>query len=194
MHDQSTGPAGGPHTPVTLAMRQAGEEAAKKAGDRKQQDAGSAHAAESRSETLQKLDRSAPVPPPSGTTDAADATTPEPASSSAKAKGSESAAASTSSVEGDGLDVPRGPVVKHRGSNVSSASAEEIRSVERSLAITEEDEPDEEGKAGRDSTGSVEAGATSRATDADAEQDLPGGRTQGQAAASAEDAGRSVAD
>lgn len=181
--------AGGPQTPVTMAMRQAGEEAARKVGERKQQDAGSGKNSAMGSETLQKLDRSAPVPPPSGTTDASSAITP-----GSKSKVAESAASSTSSVDSDALNVPKGAVLQHRGSNVSSASAEEIRSVEQSLAITEEDEPDEEEVAGNRSTGPMKASATSRATDTDEQQDLPGSRTQTQPAASAADAGQSVAD
>jgi len=196
MEEKSGRAGGGPQTPITMAMRQAGEEAARKADDRKQQDTASGKSCEIGSETLQKLDHSAPIPPPSGTTDASSAITPGSAEASAKSKsmGVESAASSTSSVNSDAMDVPKAPVLKHRGSNVSSASAEEIRSVEQSLAITEEDEPDEEVKAGCRSTGSMKASTTSRATDTDGQQDLPGSRTQTQPAASAEDAGQSVAD
>jgi len=223
MEEKSGRAGGGPQTPITMAMRQAGEEAARKADDRKQQDTASGKSCEIGSETLQKLDHSAPIPPPSGTTDASSAITPGSAEASAKTKsmgvesaasstssaitpgsaeasaksksmGVESAASSTSSVNSDAMDVPKAPVLKHRGSNVSSASAEEIRSVEQSLAITEEDEPDEEVKAGCRSTGSMKASTTSRATDTDGQQDLPGSRTQTQPAASAEDAGQSVAD
>lgn len=195
MDDKAATAGGGPGTPITIAMRQAGEEAAKKAGDRKAQNTTSSKTTAITSETLQKLDNSAPIPPPSGTVDAPIPITPEPAKSSLKLKAGESAVSSTSSVDAQGLDVPRGPTLMHRGSNVSSASAEEIRSVEQSQAITEEDEPDdEEMEAGHGSTGSFKASATSRATDADEGQRLPGSRTQVQAAASAEDAGQSVAD
>lgn len=196
MQDLSNRAGGEAQTPVTLAMRQAAEEAARKAGGGKTQnaDAGSGKAGEAGSETLRKLDHSAPVPPPSGTTEASAAIAGEPAESSSKSKAGESATSSTSSVERAALDVPKGAVVTHRGSNVSLASAEEIRSLEQSLAITEEDEPDEEVEAGHESTRSNQASATSRATDTDAQQDLPGSRTQDQPAASAADAGLSVAD
>lgn len=196
MQDLSNRAGGEAQTPVTVAMRQAAEEAARKAGGGKTQnaDAGSGKAGEAGSETLRKLDHSAPVPPPSGTTEASAAIAGEPAESSSKSKAGESATSSTSSVERAALDVQKGAVVTHRGSNVSLASAEEIRSLEQSLAITEEDEPDEEVEAGHESTRSNQASATSRATDTDAQQDLPGSRTQDQPAASAADAGLSVVD
>ena len=185
---------GGPQTPIALAMRQAGEEAAKKAGDMKLQNTATSKATGSSSETLQKLDHSASIPPPSGTREAASAIAPGRTDSGSKSKAVESAASSTSSVDVEGLDVPRGPMITHRGSNVSSASVEEIRAIEQSLAITEEDEPDEEIEEGHESTWSMKASATSRATDADERQSLPGSKTQVQPAASAEDAGQSVAD
>lgn len=194
LEDKAGKVGGGPQTPITLAMRKAGEEAARKAGDMKTQGTGSGKSIGTSSETVQKLDQSAPIPPPSGTTDASVAISPEPAEGSSTSQAVETAASSTSSVEAQGLDVPKEAVVKHRGSNVSSASAEEIRSVEQSLAITEEDESDEGAEAGHKSTESGKASATSRATDTDEQQDLPGSKTQGQPAASAKDAGQSVAD
>ena len=191
VEDKASRVGGGPQTPITLAMRRAGEEAAKKAGEMKQQNTASSQNLGFSSETLQKLDNSAPIPPPSGTTDAPEVVTPEPVHSSSKSKVVESAASSTSSIDAQGLDLPKEAVVTHRGSNVSSASAEEIRSVEQSQAITEEDEPEEETEVGHKAT---EASATSRATDTDQSQDLPGSKTQNQPAGSAEHAGLSVAD
>ncbi|KAI9873009.1 MAG: hypothetical protein M1830_000941, partial [Pleopsidium flavum] len=194
---------GGSETPITMAMRQAGEEAAKKAGSMKNSSAtpSRVEGAEVSSETLQKLDNSAPIPPPSGTTDALSFIAPETGNSSSKSKADDAAvtsestaASSTSSLQTETLDVPQGATSKHRGSNVSSASAEEIRNIEQSLAITEEDEPDEETEGIKHSSESTKATTIGRATDTDAAQDLPGSKTQTQPAASAEDAGQSVAD
>ncbi len=171
--------AGGSQTPITLAMRQAGEEAARKAGEMKQGNSAKAgnDSKSTTSEPLQKLDSSAPIPPPSGTTNAP------------------SSASSTSLVESESPEPPKGAVSKHRGSSVSVASAEEIRSIEQSLAITEEDEPDEEAVDTRKkSTESNKVTATSTVTDTDEEQNLPGSTTQTQSSASAEDAGQSVGD
>ena len=79
---------------LTAAMRQAGFEAAKKAGDAKfKARAGALQASKADSqtptpETLQKLDNSGPtgMPPPSGTTEAAEAIKPESGETSAEGK------------------------------------------------------------------------------------------------------------
>jgi len=203
MEDKPNRVGGGPGAPITMAMRQAGEEAAKKAGDMKKSNATPSRAepAEVSSETLQKLDNSAPIPPPSGTTDAPSFIAPETGNWSSKSKednipvtSESTAASSASSLQVETLDMPQAAKFKHRGSNVSSASAEEIRDIEQRMAIAEEDEPDEETGKGNKSTMSTKVNATSRATDTDAEQDLPGSKTQSQPAASAGNAEQSVAD
>ena len=189
MEDKPNRAGQGAQTPITMAMRQAGEEAARKAGGMKPKDAkpSSLERAGPTSETLRKLDNSAPIPPPSGTTDAPSSAAQEESTSS----GSKSRTPSTGI---ENMDLPKGAISKHRGSDVSFASAEEIRNIEQSLAITEEDEPEEESRAGSKSTVSSGANATSRGTDKDEEQNLPGSKTQSQPPASAEDAAQSVAD
>lgn len=81
-------------SPLTTAMRQAGFEAAKIAGDAKSKaraealQASKAQADTQNSETLQKLDNSGPtgMPPPSGTTEAGEAIKPETGNTSAEGK------------------------------------------------------------------------------------------------------------
>ena len=81
-------------SPLTMAMRQAGFEAAKKAGDAKSKARAEAlQASKSRadvlsSESLKKLDDSGPagMPPPSGTTEAREAIKPETGKTSAEGK------------------------------------------------------------------------------------------------------------
>lgn len=81
-------------SPLTMAMRQAGFEAAKKAGDAKSKARAEAlqssrvQADTLNSETLQKLDSSGPtgMPPPSGTAEAVEAMKPETGSTSAEGK------------------------------------------------------------------------------------------------------------
>ena len=82
------------YSPLTAAMRQAGFEAAKKAGDAKSKARAEALRAskdketEPSSDTLRKLDNSGPtgMPPPSGTTEAVEATKPETGITSAEGK------------------------------------------------------------------------------------------------------------
>lgn len=84
-------------SPLTTAMRQAGFEAAKKAGDAKAKARAEVlQRSKSRtdtlnSETLQKLDNSGPtgMPPPSGTTEAGEAMKPETGDTSAEGKADE---------------------------------------------------------------------------------------------------------
>ncbi|KAF6220360.1 hypothetical protein HO133_003492 [Letharia lupina] len=79
-------------SPLTTAMRQAGFEAARKAGDAKSKaraealQASKAQADTPTSETLQKLDNSSPtgMPPPSGATEAGEALKPETGNTSAE--------------------------------------------------------------------------------------------------------------
>lgn len=81
-------------SPLTTAMRQAGFEAAKKAGDAKSKARAEALQASKNkanslnSETLQKLDNSGPtgMPPPSGTTEAEEAIKPETGDTTAEGK------------------------------------------------------------------------------------------------------------
>ncbi|CAD6589332.1 MAG: hypothetical protein ASARMPREDX12_003729 [Alectoria sarmentosa] len=81
-------------SPLTTAMRQAGFEAAKKAGDAKSKaraealQASKARADTPNSEVLRKLDNSGPtgMPPPSGTTEAGEAMKPETGNTSAEGK------------------------------------------------------------------------------------------------------------
>lgn len=82
------------YSPLTTAMRQAGFEAAKKAGDAKSKARAEALQASKdkanslNSETLQKLDNSGPtgMPPPSGTTEAEEAIKPETGDTTAEGK------------------------------------------------------------------------------------------------------------
>lgn len=84
-------------SPLTAAMRQAGFEAAKKAGDAKSKaraevlQRSKAQADTLNSGTLQKLDNSGPtsMPPPSGTTEAGEAMKPETGDTSAEGKADE---------------------------------------------------------------------------------------------------------
>lgn len=81
-------------SPLTTAMRQAGFEAAKKAGDAKSKaraealQSSKARTDTLNTETLQKLDNAGPtgMPPPSGTTDAVEAMKPETGSTSAEGR------------------------------------------------------------------------------------------------------------
>ena len=97
---------------------------------------------------------------------------------------SESAAAPTTSLQ---TGPQQGAVTQHRGSNVEVASSEEIAELERKMAVEEVDEDEEQGIGDeeklRDATVVVDEAAG-----------LPGRKTQEQPAASAEDAGTSVAD
>ena len=87
-------PTSSTDSPLTTAMRQAGFEAAKKAGDAKSKARAEALQASRdkddapSSDVLQKLDNSGPtgMPPPSGTTEAVEATKPETGSTSAEGK------------------------------------------------------------------------------------------------------------
>ncbi|KAI9819597.1 MAG: hypothetical protein M1827_007047 [Pycnora praestabilis] len=263
------GVTGGVPTPFNAAMRQVGEEAAQKAKQSKTKSSNEAIAQKTPSmppasgETMATLDNSAPIPPPSGTTDAISAAAPETMDSSSHSKAdttgavTQELAPSTTSIKSDPLDAPSGAITQnhgsnvgfasteeiegteksnalaeknesevaagpfigvkapdsaaisvtslpidareetspgrfqHRGSNVSMASAEEIRDVEQRNAIAEEDEPEEEGGIGCLST---RIASTSKVVATDASQNLPGEKTQRQAAANENLAGDSVAD
>ena len=192
-------------TPLTTAMRQAAQEAATKAGNSKTKaKENPPEPSEVSSETLSRLDNSAPtgMPPPSGTTDADSAKAPETVDSSAESKAdevpqtSETAARSNTSLSFGKEGGPGGTYTKHRGSNVGLASPEEIREIENRQAIAEEDEVDDESKDGPGEEVQNPKGVrTEDATAAtDKAQDLPGSRTQNQPAASAGNVEESVAD
>lgn len=159
-------------TPLTLAMRQAGEEAARKAGDKKIADKHQSTQIRSAGISIadsKKLDDSAAIPPPSGTTEAGAAVKPTPVTadreeemaqpSAESPKGmrtsiteetrpksspltQESAAESTASLQLEASD-EKSPIYLHRGSSISMASKDEIAEVEKSQAIMEEDEGDD---------------------------------------------------
>ncbi|KAL9105704.1 MAG: hypothetical protein Q9187_008669 [Circinaria calcarea] len=132
-------------TPLTLAMRQAGHEAAKKAGDSKK----ASLSAKPLPSTLAKLDNSGPtgLPPPSGTTFADSAIASETRDSTATSKAddvpattaSETTAESRPSLflEGEGQQ----EYMKHRASSVSLAGKEEIK---KAMVVEQEDEQEDE--------------------------------------------------
>ncbi|KAA6409910.1 MAG: hypothetical protein FRX48_06523 [Lasallia pustulata] len=198
----TSAPSSNPEHRLTATMRQAGTEAAQKAGLAKSKARTNPSGAEPSKispSMLESLDNSGPtgMPPASGTTDAVSAQAPETGNSSVQGKAdivpitSESAAKSTSSLpaglKGDAHDGKERKVPQHRGSNVEAVSKEVAEQLERKARITEEDEEDGEGEG--------EVRKTREAT-AVAEEavDLPRKKTQKQKAASAEDAEASVAD
>ncbi|MCJ1486127.1 hypothetical protein MMC06_006303 [Schaereria dolodes] len=201
-------------SPLTAAMRQAGQEAAQKASASKAKPSTAPSKPSAvELETLSKLDNSGPtgMPPPSGTTDAESAKLPETGGSGAVSKAddvpeiSEQAARSTTSLlpeRGHGVGGgPGGTFTKHRGSTVSLASPEEIKDVESKQAIQEEDEDGDEDEDGNEESVEeerVEGEKGVKTEDAtastDKAQDLPGKKTQEQAAASADGIEESVAD
>ena len=132
-------------TPLTLAMRQAGNEAAKKASDSKK----ASLSAKPIPSTLAKLDNSGPagLPPPSGTTSADSAIAPETGDSTATSKAddvpattaSQSAAQSTTTLHPEGGGQQE--YTKHQDSRISLASKEEIK---KAMAVEQEDEQEDE--------------------------------------------------
>ncbi|KAI9798978.1 MAG: hypothetical protein M1833_004331 [Piccolia ochrophora] len=210
---------GSKQSSLTMAMKQVGEEAAKKAGQAKQKvlakpredqqelppkpedddDAGTQKVdEETTEEVVRALDSSAPVvPPPIGTTDAATAMKgdtdagagiekPKPADVTPNESAVEpSPAGSRSSLQLSGT--PPGATPQHRGSNVSVASAEEIRNIEQTSAIPEETE--EDGELERPRGVAEKADATKGEKPPAASE-----RTQEQPAAAADQAGETVAD
>lgn len=139
----STGPSPAPaaakEASFTTALRQAGFEAAKKANDAKtkaRQDA--LAAAKSKDEGLQKLDNSGPtgMPPPSGTTEAADAKEPETAGAVMESK------ADKVSVTGEGATEEVGTGTKEenegiRTTEVGKTSTSNATSTEGSEEVLE---------------------------------------------------------
>ncbi|MCJ1246221.1 hypothetical protein MMC30_003427 [Trapelia coarctata] len=228
-----------PETPLTTAMRQASLEAAAKANASKAQKIasygikqtpstlvpGSGPSDKNNAEALKKLENSTPGDsvPPAGSTEAEEAK--EPITGATKPVTEEKPRSGRSSVTFKGGDkekskelimptAPEEPVMKHRGSSVSMATAEEIKAVEESSKITEEPEEEaiaeerdgkkgevEESKEeGKETTGDASKGEVGGVKTGDAtataeeEEKVPGSKTQDQEAASAEKAGESVAD
>jgi len=159
-------PAGAPPTAFTLAMRQAGQEAAQKAKEGKKKPAemfDGVGEAEPTKETTEKMEQSAVKPPPvlladPPPTKPADVTTilQSPTSTAWRrqavlqdtivphhntTKLESLQSPSTTAWKPTDVDLP---VMTHRGSSVSLASAEEIRQIEQEEAIPEEDEEDDD--------------------------------------------------
>jgi len=163
-------PAGAQPTSFTLAMRQLGEEAAKKAKDSKNnvvETFDGTGKAEPAKAMTKDLDHSAAIPPPSLVIEAPSTSkqsavettsamqsptstswsrvTPEPQSRSSSEASSivemRESMQSPTSTAWKSSDSLRNPVItEHRGSVVSAASPEEIKELEKSEAIAEEDE------------------------------------------------------
>jgi hypothetical protein len=154
----------------TLAMRQAGQEAAQKAKDAKKK-AAEVFAGKGEAEpTTKEPDRSATIPAPilvrkdtptQDSTAATPASMQSPTSTAWKSKPSAPGRqASLSHAFMDPMQSPNStawkstdidpPITMHRGSSISLASAEEIRAVEKSQAIEEEDEETDEEDAVKD--------------------------------------------
>jgi hypothetical protein len=151
-------------TTYTLAMRQAGQEAAQKAKDAKKK-AVEVFARKGEAEpTLKEPDRSGTIPAPiivhkgrttDGFTAATSASMQSPTSTAWKSKPSAPGRQSIlSHTFMDPMQSPNStawkstdidpPITMHRGSSISLASAEEILAVEKSQAIEEEDEETDE--------------------------------------------------
>ena len=190
-------------SPLTMAMRQAGFEAAKKAGDAKSKARAEALQASKNkanslnSETLQKLDNSGPtgVPPPSGTTEAEEAIKPETGDTTAEGKADEV-------LEGQGQAEPT--------PEDSVPSAREVEEAANASIMRDKSHIVFRGPNGADKAPPSEPveGTVQSAEAAEKEgpnlgevigasdegQSLLGKKTQDQAAASGEEAGKSVAD
>jgi len=145
-------------------MRQAGKEAAQKAKDAKKK-AAEVFAGKGEAEpTAKKPDQSATIPapiivhkdmPPRDSTTATSASMQSPTSTAWKSKPSApSRQSSLSHAFMDPMQSPNStawkstnidpPITMHRGSSISVASVEEIRAIEKSQAIEEEDEETDE--------------------------------------------------
>jgi hypothetical protein len=149
-------PAGTAPTAISLALRQAGQEAAQKAKDNKKK------------APVETFDGVGEADPPKGKPTPAPITIPEthlpieaqtlmqsPTSTTwRRTPGSESKTPQHSIDKLESLQSPNStawkptdtepPVLTHRGSSVSGASAEEIKQVEEECAIKEEDDEDDE--------------------------------------------------
>ena len=215
-------PASSTDSPLTTAMRQAGFEAAKKAGDAKSKARAEAlqasrdKASSPSSKTLQKLDNSGPsgMPPPSGTTEAEEAIKPETGVTTVEGKADDVAStekAGNTSIKGDeSEEVLEGQGQAEPSPEDSVPSAREVEEAANSSIMRDKShivfrgpneadrrppsEPvDEAVQSGKPTE--KERSNLKEATDVSEEvQDLPGKKTQDQPAASGEEAGSSVAD
>lgn len=149
---------------LTLAMRQAGQEAAQKAKDAKKKAAEVFTGKGEAEPTTKEPDRVGNIPPPIlvdkdvPTHDSVPATTASMQSPTSTAwKNKPSAHGRQSSLSHAFMDPMQSPnstawkstdidppITMHRGSSISAASAEEIRAIEKSQAIEEEDEETDE--------------------------------------------------
>ena len=174
-------------SPLTEAMRRAGKEAAKeaakKAGEKRKPKVDTASNDEIRkatSEVGKSLDHAAVLPAPSGTAGA----------DSAQAGNVEAQDSSNVSKPTASSNVQSDPMSSHRGSNVSTASAEMIQKIEQSSAIPEEPEEEAQATAGTTS----EQKATASSVDRPGHEQASESKTQSQPAASGDFAGASVGD
>jgi len=157
--EPSETPAGGQPTSFTLAMRQAGQEAAQKAKEVKKKATETFVGVGKAEPEKKKEDKSAALPPPislepkneietttlaqSPTSTAWNRDLGEKATISSKPAEKLEFLQSPTSTAWEPTDINQ-PVLTHRGSNISEASAEYIKQVEDECTIPEEDEDDEE--------------------------------------------------
>lgn len=123
-------------TPLTEALRKVGEEAARKAGKKDVKPASKVTSEGSDAEVSKvdkALEQSAAVPPPTGVAM-------EDPEAEAPASGNNVA----SPLEDHSENKQNTVIARHRGSDVSLASPEEIEEIERATAIPEEDEEEAE--------------------------------------------------
>ena len=208
-------------SPLTLAMRQAGFEAAKKAGDAKKTNDAKISAkirgserSNTSSEPLQKLDNSTPtgMPPPSGVTEASSAKATVTGDSNVKSK-ADTITATTSGPPQAACATTGKPTTPTDGSpgdsGIHDSETKEIvpeeskgknHEAEKTVAMKDDDlkaEP-QQGKVGYGTEQSVDDSEgtekSENATASDAAQDLPVKITQNQSAGNGVDVGESVAD
>lgn len=189
-------------------MRRAGEEAARLAGERKPKPNFGISRNEGVDKAIPSVDKSlsqaAVVPPSSGTVDAdlptrsrsnaSDFKEPE-APANAPPAGNATSISPLDDKEPHtdhtlSPQIRSGHTTTHRGSNVSTASAEIIRDIEKALVIPEEPEAEEEGERRETGQAIIDEGSE----DGSSHQQTLEPKTQDQPAASGELAGASVAD
>lgn len=150
------------------------------------------------------LKQAAVVPPPSGTADAAVSAGSPPKARDSQVKGPLGDAPPVSNLtpispsyeresnikQNFSPEVQSEPTITHRGSNVSTASAEVIRDIEKSLVIPEEPEAEAEDEAKESGQAIVEAGPEDEPSRLRTSEP----KTQDQSAASGGHAGASVED
>ena len=206
----ATSTPAGKENSMTAQMRQLGIEAAQKASDAKSKAKTSApEPSNTKSETLQKLDNSGPpgMPPPSGTTEAEQATAPETVGVDVASKADETPMVGqergeVGEEERAEVEHPHGtlgPAVAgtgHTGEGENDTKAlEEHGGLEPSkndrtskADNTEEDNEDDEAEAQEMKARIVHDATASK------EEELPGKKTQDQGAAEGEESGVSVGD